>query len=832
MKVRREVLKTQTIILLAGVMAIVGGSISGASAEEKPADNGWYFHGGFDVGGRAYIERPGSGFGYNADGSFLLPKQAESRAKFEKFGEIPPGAFLDWIFLDVGTNDGRYRYNFLGKDVGYNAQSYNFDFSEAGRQYLNLSWDQIQHLYSTSAKSLFSGVGGTNLVVNDAVQALLQAQLAAGQGNRIAMYGIVNSNATHIDEIGLERDKFSASYRYTPTPDWDFNVGYAHEDRTGTKPGTLDWGYTNSGPTGSNPTGAPGFPSNVISVPVPVNDTTHSPTGSGEYVGSGPLGRYNVKLAYAGSFYRDHLTSFDADNPFCVTCNMTAPFLPGVDAGPNVLRDGLPPSNSANAFTASGATDLPFFKSRFATTNQYSIRQQNDPFVQSPYAAALGAGALPATSLNGEVTTFLTNNVLTSSLSDNLHNKLRFRYYNYDNNTTPLDFVNVVFADTEINAGGTPEYLSYKKTNINEDLTWNPWRWLTLGAGYGFEHWHRSNRFTTQTDEHVASTFATVQLIDWAQWRASYSYGWRRYDGEYEIDESTWLNSRMFDLANRNQQRARTLVDINITDAVTITPNAGLRWTDYPEVTPDQTGVLHDHSWNAGVDVGVVLSPTFRVMAGYNYERVKLSMAAVVPDSAGAAAGNACGFPGYPPPNFDPYTAPALCGWTDTLTQTFHTFVASADWKAIPDKLDFRVNYAASWSREKHDFTPCSLDTGASNGQRNCNGVAISGATGDQVGLPWPDNTSLYQRLDVVGRYHFDKETLERMGWRGQVIAKLRYTYQRNDSAFWQSDALNAYFGTISGTTELTGASRSTWLAYNNPNYTVQLIAASLVVKW
>ena len=101
-----------------------------------------------------------------------------------------------------------------------------------------------------------------------------------------------------------------------------------------------------------------------------------------------------------------------------------------------------------------------------------------------------------------------------------------------------------------------------------------------------------------------------------------------------------------------------------------------------------------------------------------------------------------------------------------------------------------------------------------------------------QAGLPWPDNTNLYQRLDLTGRYYFDKDYVERLGWKGQVIFKLRYTLERNEGSYWQSDAVNAYFGTLTGNTELTGTSRSLWLAYNNPNYTAQLVAATVKFKW
>ena len=796
-------------------MAIVAGTATGAAAADMtpilkapPPEMGWYFHGGFDVGGRFYAERPGSGFGYDPSGNFLLPTQTDSRAKYEEYGKVPPGVFLDWIHLDIGSNDGRYRINFWGDDVGYNAQSYSLDFSEAGKQYLTLGWDQTPHLWSYSAKSLFGGVGSTNLTVSDAVQAQLQP-LWAGAGTlatRQAINTIINQNATQIDEISVRRDRFSAAYRYTPTPAWDFMASYSHDKREGTRPGTLN--YTYSPPNGS-------FPSNTIGMPIPVDDVTHTPKVSGEYDGASSWGRYSFKLGYAGSIYHDNLTVLNAENPFGNTGAT-------INFGNGTLRLPLPPSNEMHGVTGSGAFDIPVFMSRFTTTNQYTRRTQDAAFIDTSNNGITGA-ALPASSLNGEVVTFLTNNVLTSKLTDTLHNKIRVRYYDFKNKTADLEFPTVVLADSELSTGPfTTEYLSYKKTNVDEDLTWNPVRWLTVGAGYGYEHWHRDNRFTTNTNENVGRGFFNAQLTDWAQWRGSYSYGVRRYSGEYFIDDGAWLNARMFDLANRNQQKARTLLDITVTDAITITPNAGLRWDDYPDDAVNPASVKSKHSWNAGVDLGVVVSPALRFSAGYNFERDKLDMTAYVADAAGAGAGNACGFLGYAYAGA-PYTVAAGCGWGDNLTQTYHTLVASADWKAVPDTLDFRFRYAVSWSRESHDFTPCAINNG------NCNG--LGGATPAQVNMPWPDNTNLHQRFDATARYYFSKEMLQKLGWTGKVIAKLHYSYEHNDGSFWQSDSLNAYFGNTTGT-DFSGTTRSTFLAYDNPNYTAQLIAASLTFKW
>jgi MtrB/PioB family decaheme-associated outer membrane protein len=803
--------------IVAGLASNVWASDVSPRADVSPIE-GWYYNGELEAGARVFIQRPPSGFGKNSSGNFLLPTQTDSRAKFEEYGKIPPGLFLNWINLDAGSKDGRYSFNIWGKDVGVNSQSYGLDVAQNGFQYFNVGWDQTPHLYSTSAKSLFSGVGSTNLTVSDPVQNALQAQYnnaalntAAGLAARNAINNIINSNSTHIDEIGTRRDTFSSGYRITPTPDWDFNFDYAHEKRTGTKPGTLNYTYP------------AGFPSNVIGVPVPVDDTTQKPKASGEYAGTGPWGKYSVKLAYGGSIYTDNITQLNVENPFSNT---------GAVANFGTLRLGLPPSNQAHSLSASGATDIPVFKSRFTTTNQWSRMTQNDAFL-SGANNGLAVDPLPATSLNGEVTSFLTNNILTSKLNDNVWNTLRVRQYERNNNTAELTFGNKLYADSEVNAGpSTPEYLSYKKTNIGEGLKWNmPIRGLTMGTGYDFERWDRTNRFTNVTNEHTGKIFADYSPTSWAKWRNSYDYGARRYDGTYFIDDSSWLNARMFDLANRNRQKAKTELDIVWNQFVTITPSAGLRWDDYPESTPNQMGVQSDHSWNVGFQVGVTPTPDWRLMAGYTYERSKLDMRATVADADGAGAGNKCSFPGYAPITFDSYTTPPACAWSDRLGQNYHTFLASAEWKAIPNKLDVQFDYMASWSRESHDYTPCTLVSGTSY---NCNGISSSatGVTGSQVGLPWPDNTSLYQRFNVTGRYFVDPDVVRQMGWKGQIVAKLRYTYERNGGSSWQSDAVNSYFGTLTGNNELTGTSRSIWLGYNNPYYTAQIIAMSVAFKW
>jgi hypothetical protein len=126
-------------------MVIVAGSASGVRA----AETGWYFYGGLEAGARFYIDRPGSGFGHNADGSLMLPTQTDSRAKFEEYGKLPPGLFLDWIHLGAGPRMA------IGIWATMSASLQNYNF--ASRKWRNTEFaDQTLHLWSYSAKSLFA----------------------------------------------------------------------------------------------------------------------------------------------------------------------------------------------------------------------------------------------------------------------------------------------------------------------------------------------------------------------------------------------------------------------------------------------------------------------------------------------------------------------------------------------------------------------------------------------------------------------------------------------------------------------------------------------------
>jgi MtrB/PioB family decaheme-associated outer membrane protein len=918
MTLRSRTVEARRAILLASTVLVAAAPLSGAWAADQaapffkappPAEDvvGWYFFGGFEAGGRFFIEKPPTGFGRNvgptpATSDFLLPHQTDSIAKLERFGEINEGPFLDWLNLNFGTKDGRYAFDIWARNVGLNNQSYNLDAAAIGQGYLTLAWDQTPNLLSTSAKSLFGGVGGTLLTVDPAVRTALQQNVTcantndfapispayctgvnSGAATRARIESIVEANANRID-LGTERDKATAAARWTPTDNWDVRVDYTHEDRTGTRPVSGAFGIAVPSALGTPPTPVtaaalrPQGP--FVEVPQPIDDTTQNVNASGEWAGTAFWGtRANVKVGYFGSFYDQHDKFFDVQNPFCITCTLTGPTVapavgglggPGTVVGPNLLRFTEFPSNDANAVTVAGGTDVPLWKTRITSTFQYNVMRQNDPFIRTAAETSLGIpfAPWPEQSANAEVRALLWNTQVNSQFSPNVWNTLRFRIYDFDNRTPELSgWIPYVWADSGFNTlpPFTPQRTnlapSYHKDRVEDEVKWRtPVHGLTVGVGGGWERWDRTRRDVDVTDEWYGKAFATYNATDWLLWRANILGAERRYDrydSELFIEDvagvGMWSepasNMRRFDEANRDRVKGDTAFEIAVNRIVTLSPNAGFRWDDYPTSVEDQLGIHSDHTWYAGLDVGLLLSPALRFNVGYTYEDRKLDILG----GGGAGAGTSGAILGFPTlladcttnPTFNPDNAfGPSCTWGNNADQRYHTLLASADWKAIPSRLDFRFEYLYSRGEEKNTFIPCPAPSLIGAGATlqavgtNCNGLQTIGSAATTTlvdptgtGGQFPTETNTLQRFSVVGRYIFDPSFVRSMGWWGDVALKVRYTFETNHVNNWQTDTLTPYVPT-GDSNELTGGGRSLFLAYSNPNYTAQIIAASLVVKW
>lgn len=827
MNVRSDSSKTRRAILLSGTLLIAAIPLCGALAQTTPpvgpnatgVESGWEYYGEIEAGGRILIDGPPSGFGRVPGPVYwLTPQTTQSRAKFEEFGEIKSGFFIDYLNLGAASKDGRYTVDFWAENIGRNNQFYSLDLAKVGEHYLMLQWDQIPHLISTSAKTIFSGAGTTFLSVDNPLQSALQSYSCGATGGaalpagcvlpigpqtgvnaRAQIESLIAGNATSLT-LSTLREKASIAYRNTATDNWDFKFSYSNEHRTGTRPVNINWAY------GFNAN--PNRPTDFVEVPQPIDDRTHIVGASAQYVGTTPWDtRWITSLKYSGSFYENSLKQLDVENPFCIGCLVNA----GTNRGPNMLRLALTPSNMANAFTFNSVVNLPG-KSRWTNTLQYNMMRQNDPFVSTTTNGLVLPDALPATSANAKVDTFLVNSVLTTQITNDLKSTFRYRFYDIQNNTPELLWSSYVVADSRISTTDKRNLaIAYTKQNASAELNWRAVPWLTLGTIYLWEQYDRTRRDVNVTNEHSGKIYMDADLWDAAKLRTNVMYAMRRYnnyDAEAFVDvPSLGVFSevppqvRKFDIANRDRIKAEAFFDIPLGKSVTVTPNFGLRFDSFPTDVVNQLGVTKDTAWNAGIEFSTKLNSEARLMLAYNYEHHNLQL--------DACCGGAPG--GVIPANI----------WSSNITQHYHTVITALDWKAIPGKLDFKFEYTLAVASEANDTTPCL------SGNTGCTGGGV-GVTTTQ----FPTELNNFQRFSVLARYYVDPDFVRRMGWKGEVVVKARYIFERNQNTNWATDSLTPYIPSEDQTTDLTNGGRSLFLAAMNPNYTAHIAMMSLAVKW
>jgi hypothetical protein len=145
--------------------------------------------------------------------------------------------------------------------------------------------------------------------------------------------------------------------------------------------------------------------------------------------------------------------------------------------------------------------------------------------------------------------------------------------------------------------------------------------------------------------------------------------------------------------------------------------------------------------------------------------------------------------------------------YNSRIRDDVNTYFAAINYAVIPDRLDLRLGYTLAMS---NDSQPVVFGNGSLP------------ATGQ-----YPDVAATWQRVDATARYRFDPINVRRFGWKGDVYAKLYYAWERNSVTNWQNDLMQTYMYSVSSSTGY-----MTWLAFNNPNYNMHRLAASLAFSW
>lgn len=730
------------------------------------------------LGVRAYAERPAP----------------TDRAKFEQYGELPPGAFLDELHLFTQAQSGPLM-ELWASNVGLNNQRYQMRFYDPGDYYFTVEYAQLPHLYSTQALTLYDGVNPAELRIADAVQSALETA-----PNDAARAAIINENV-HMRNINVTRETGRIGFRWTPSAAWDIRLDYSNEDRRGAMPfGTAINGF------------------NTLELPAPVSYSTQNFSASAQYVGTlAPERHWSLSLGYNGSIFNNDFASFTFDNPFRLSTPLAANTA-------NEGRNSLPPSNESHRYTLTGAIDLPF-SSRYVGTVSYSLMRQNEqflPFTINPTILSSGGvpmtnlSLLPAQSLNGEIEEMLIDNLLTLRFGPHLTGTARLRHLDVQNNTPLLFFPEYVRADGQRQNDDRRNYRpAYARTTSSLDLNWRPSTAWSFGFSGGWERYDRDNRDADVTDEYTGRVFmdASPDSLPWLRLRASVLQAQRRYENYdalanvgiigYPPAGAGFLQNpllRKFDMADRDRTRVDGSAEFTFDNGLVITPNMSWRRDEYGDnlANGGELGLKQESYWNAGIEVAYPLTDSITLIASYLREEYDRD---IVNRQRGGAGSTAIACPAANT------TGSPDCNWGSAIADGVDTVFANGQF-ILSSNLE--LNLDATYSR-----TTNATDT-----------FALGPALVTSV-PQYPDVTNTYQRIEAALKYNVGQELTQRLGWGGDLTTELGYAYERNEMTNWATANMAPYMIALDA-----GANRSLFLDALNPNYEAHIITVSLGFKW
>jgi MtrB/PioB family decaheme-associated outer membrane protein len=604
---------------------------------------GWNVHGLVEVGGQTLsgnLQSPTLQEYRDLDGKPTIPA-------LRIYAEDPLRAkFLEFGGRDMTRTDG----SFFLRGGQYNAYRFDFDY------------DRLPHLIGLNRSMIYTdaGMGDLRLTSDQCGNvAAFNATPGTTPAQRGAIQGSVNC-LLRPTPLGHQTDTARIGFRATPFPDVEMKATYSRMSKVGTRPfgGVL---------------GTPG--SSVTEFAAPRDERIHDMSTGIE------LARdwYQVAFNYNLSLFENSVNHVQWEN-VCGTgaaCGNPSGF----------GRIAMLPDNVAHMFSGSGGMSLPWWQTRLSGVLSYSLWRQDKAFV--PHSTIAGSGNTTdagATSPNASMDVLLTNINLTSRPLQNVTLLARYRYYHVDNNTPAHSFTNVLRpGDLNPNAGRITNLpISFRKQNMGTDVVWRILPKLTAKAGYEWEHWGRSFREVAQLDEHTGKASLEYRPKPWMTTRTTYSHGVRTIgaDGYVPMGGNAIAlpQFRKFDQADRTRDKGEFFVQLTPVETVTVSGTFFAQQDNFFNTT---YGLKDSRSYGYTWDI-----------AWTPVERLTL-------------------FSGYAHDDYQSFQQNCNIGFGQTICNPASTYFARPrdlldtvhggfSLIAIPDRLDFNVDYRYTFGRSKY----------------------------------------------------------------------------------------------------------------------------------
>lgn len=720
-----------------------------------------------------------------------------SDEKFEEYRDVNNGFLLNEFSFSLEGKTAPYYLDIKIKNPLLDNEHYMLEVGRHGKYKLDFYHDKTPHNFSTGTL-LLSGAGSGNLVIADTVQSSLQAveqtrgerggnPLTDTTGEDALAQGIVNGlySAADLMVFKLRRDKTGVSFEYQITGDVKSWLKVSNEKREGARVVTTGtYERFAQGPSGINHT-ADLFLVSGTELAEPIDYiTTSLSVGIGAYKKD-----WLADLEYTFINFDNDNSSLRWDNPFRTT-DAAATASDDITAN-NAYNRGrfesgqlaLSPDSQSHTFSLSGGIDLPH-NSRFSGNISYGMVTQDEDFLPYTLNSALStvagfdvtnASLLPKSDLDGKVKTLNQSYVLTSRLTDPLLLTIKYRYYDYNNESDEILFPGyagfgesywrTVRNDKNEPVENKPQ--SYTKQNADLEVSYKIAAPLTVKVEGGWEDWERENRFIEDSDEWSMGGSINYRPVKMANLKVGYKYS-DRDTGEYEPG-ATKANPEAigltdFDLAERRRNKADAR--FNITPMEPVTFGAFFQYVKDELSEDTRFGMKEAKNVSRGLDVAYSPTEAVTVYASYTRENAKSKMQAASKDDAFNDPSTPID-DAFATDNFNP-----LNYWNTDIDEDIDTVGVGATIQLVPDKLSLDAGYNFSYSK---------MDISTSNPNGT---VKLANAAAQS----WPDIKNRLHELKLDLMYKITK----------RLTTGVRYLYEKYklDSFIW--DDMETYMAGLS----------------------------------
>lgn len=721
-------------------------------------------------------------------------------SKFQEYREVPNGFYLG--HFDFGWSKSAWFFDLDAIDLLQDDERITASFGRVGELKVDLGYDQTPKWFSNTARSLFTPSGEANLILPPPMRDDLQALGTPAAGPQLARY----LTAAHPVDLRYRRDTATADVAWTVQENVRFRTSYLREQRDGVRPLTLATYF------------APG--GDVTEFASPVDFTTENGSVSLEYASprwhlGGELGlsRFSDELAASGngSILENAVV---VDNPLRAT-DANEGSAPNAAAARFLYA--LPPDNLSTFINLTGGIRVGAW-GKLAAHISRGRNEQDEAFLPFSLNTAVPppsdprglavlqgqlAGGVPVSRYDGQVDTGVYDVRLTGHPVKWLGFKVFAHRYDYDNRTPEYTVTDYIRADTGLEGIARAALpFAWKKDNLGSDLRFRPLKRLGVTVGYEQEHWDREFRNTHESTEDIFKLAADWTPATWVSLHASAHTSERSYE---QYDEETFfgeesfpegepvanaivLEQRLFDLANRDQDRWEVIAEITPAERF----GFGVSWStvrnDYEDITlVEEAGTTEllpalgrqeDDTTGWTLDVHVLASDRVTVYADYGEEEFEYDLASRYrPVTAGAAVD-------IPENN-----------WFSTIDDTTKLYGVGVNARLVPDR----------WTLDVHALVS------DAKGRTQASFIPGGAAQGEAVDFPDVTNRLTNATLDL--RYRPAKNLTLGFG----------YIYEEFEIEDFSRDVMQVYMAGVDA-----GAAESAYLGWRIPPYDVNLFRVLL----